>query len=126
VCPSPSTQGGERLSGGPGRRYPHRAQGCTPIRDLSAFSSDTDAGALRRELKADSNLREVSSISLLEAMASSHPIVATSISPAAGLIRHEKTGLFVDVRSPWQMAGAKTRFALEPESAIRCSSFASE
>ena len=71
-------------------------------------------------------LREGLSISLLEAMAASCPIVATSILPNAELIEQEKTGLLVDVRSPGQMAGAIMQFAREPGLALRCGSAARE
>jgi glycosyltransferase involved in cell wall biosynthesis len=84
------------------------------------FRSDIPGLLGGMDLFVTTSLREGLSISLLEAMAASLPIVATRIPPNAELIEHEKTGLLVEVRSPGQVAGAIARFAREPELAMRC------
>lgn len=71
-----------------------------------------------------SSLWEGLSISLLEAMASAKPIVATSIGPNAELIDHELTGLLVEPRSPEKLAGAVVKFIREPELAQKCAAAA--
>ena len=67
-----------------------------------------------------SSLSEGLSISILEAMASSKPIVATSILPNAELIEHEVTGLLVPPRNPEALAAAILRFFNEPSLAKQC------
>lgn len=71
-----------------------------------------------------SSLWEGLSISLLEAMASAKPIVATSIGPNTELIEHEETGLLVEPKSSEQLAGALARFIQEPDLARHCASAA--
>lgn len=61
------------------------------------------------------SLREGLSISLLEAMASAKPIVATSIEPNLELIAHESTGLLVPLRAPAEMAQAVKRLIDHPD-----------
>ena len=75
------------------------------------FRSDIPGLLGGMDVFVTASLREGLSISVLEAMAASRPIVATCIPPNAELIEHEMTGLLVDIRSPSQMAGAITRFA---------------
>ena len=71
-----------------------------------------------------SSLWEGLSISLLEAMASATPIIATSIGPNAELIDHERTGLLVEPRSPEELAEAVVKFIMDPELAQRCATAA--
>jgi glycosyltransferase involved in cell wall biosynthesis len=66
------------------------------------------------------SLREGLSISLMEAMASSLPIVSTNILPNAELIEHEVTGLLVPPKQPEQVALAIARFISDPDLAQRC------
>lgn len=72
------------------------------------------------------SLREGLSISLLEAMAATRPIIATSIPPNAELIQNEQSGLLVEPKSAEQIAMAIIRFIREPELARRCSVSARE
>ena len=61
------------------------------------------------------SLWEGLSISLMEAMASSLPIVTTNILPNAELIEHEVTGLLVPPKQPEQVALAIARFVSDPD-----------
>lgn len=72
------------------------------------------------------SLWEGLSISLLEAMASSRPIVTTNILPNAELIKHEVTGLLVSPQSPDQVAKAIARFVFEPNLAQQCATAAKQ
>jgi glycosyltransferase involved in cell wall biosynthesis len=84
------------------------------------FRTDIPQLLSSMDIFVTTSLREGLSISLLEAMASARPIVATSIPPNAELIEHEKTGLLVDIHSPEQVAGAIMRYLREPELAASC------
>lgn len=70
------------------------------------------------------SLWEGLSISLLEAMATARPIVASGILPNAELIEHGLTGLLVPPRSPEQIAQAIARFVRQPDLAQACASAA--
>ncbi|MGB8983002.1 MAG: glycosyltransferase, partial [Anaerolineales bacterium] len=90
------------------------------------FRTDIPQLLSSMDIFVTTSLREGLSISLLEAMASARPIVATSIPPNAELIEHEKTGLLVDIHSPEQAANAVLRFVAEPEVAANYGSSARE
>ncbi len=76
------------------------------------------------DIYVTSTIREGLSISILEAMASAKPIVATSIGPNRELIEHEVTGLLVEPKSPEQLAHALTRFIEDPNLARDCAAAA--
>jgi glycosyltransferase involved in cell wall biosynthesis len=88
------------------------------------FSRDIPAFLAGVDIYASASLREGLSISLLEAMATATPVIATSISSNSELIEHEVTGLLVPVRSPEQIAQSIARYASDPELARRCASAA--
>jgi len=72
------------------------------------------------DIFVSTSLWEGLSISLLEAMASAKPIVATNILPNAELIEHEVTGLLVPPKNPEEVAKAIVRFVNDPDLAQRC------
>ena len=83
------------------------------VEDIASFLAAVDYFAI-------ATLTEGMSISLLEAMASAKPVVATSIPPNQELIHNKTTGLLVPVNSPTAMANAITRFMKNPVLAARC------
>jgi glycosyltransferase involved in cell wall biosynthesis len=54
-------------------------------------------------------------LTVLEAMASGTPVVATSVGGMVDSVIHEQTGLLVEQRSPEQIAAAVERLIVEPE-----------
>lgn len=72
------------------------------------------------DMYVTASLWEGLSISIMEAMASARPIVATAIMPNAELIEHEVTGLLVPPRAPEQLAQAMARFLRDPGLARQC------
>jgi glycosyltransferase involved in cell wall biosynthesis len=82
-------------------------------KDIPAFLAALD-------IFASPSLWEGLSISILEAMAASKPIVSTSILPNAELIENEITGLLVPPRSPEGIAEAIARFVRDPGLRRRC------
>jgi len=71
-------------------------------------------------------LTEGLSISLLEAMATRCPIIATDIPANSEVITHQETGLLVSVAAPDEIADAMLRFIREPELASACSANAQQ
>jgi glycosyltransferase involved in cell wall biosynthesis len=86
---------------------------CGFIKNIPEFLAGID-------ILISSTIREGLSISLLEAMASTKPIVATSILPNVELIEHEVTGLLVPPRDPKVLAESILRFVTEPDLAQSC------
>lgn len=72
------------------------------------------------------SLREGLSIALLEAMAASKPIVATTIGSNMEVIEHEQDGLLVPTKSPDTLAEAILRLAINPELRNRLARIARE
>lgn len=58
------------------------------------------------DVYVNSSISEGISLTLLEAMAASRPIVATRVGGTAEVVDHDVTGLLVPSRSPGQLAGA--------------------
>ena len=83
-------------------------------RDIPAFLAGID-------VFVTPTLSEGLSISLLEAMVTARPIVATSILPNMELIEHKVTGLLAPVQSPEGIAQAIATFVQKPELAQHCS-----
>jgi len=88
------------------------------------FRTDIPAFLANLDIFVSPSLWEGLSISIMEAMAASRPIVTTSILPNAELIEHEETGLVIPPRDPEQLAQAIARFANEPALAQRCATAA--
>lgn len=87
---------------------------------MPGFRTDVADILRASDIYITTSLREGLSISVLEAMASGKPIVATDIPPNAELVKHESTGLLVPVRSPEAVAKAIARFVHEPGLAAEC------
>lgn len=58
---------------------------------------------------------EASPLSVLEAMASALPVVATDVGDVARIVRHDETGLIVPARSPAALADALEQLLCQPE-----------
>lgn len=94
----------------------HLAEQC----HLPGFRQDIPMFLASLDIFVSSSLWEGLSISLLEAMATARPIVATSILPNAELIEPEVTGLLVPPQDPASLARAMARFIHEPTLAAHC------
>ena len=90
------------------------------------FRSDIPEFLSALDVFVSPSLWEGLSISILEAMAASKPIVATNIMPNQELIEHEQTGLLVDTHAPAQIAEAVLRFLDDPKLARTCGQNARE
>jgi glycosyltransferase involved in cell wall biosynthesis len=92
--------------------------------EFLGFYRDIPALLSALDIFVSPSLWEGLSISILEAMATGLPIVATNIAPNMELIEHEVSGLLVATKSPIQVAEAINRFVMNPEFAERCGSAA--
>jgi glycosyltransferase involved in cell wall biosynthesis len=84
------------------------------------FQSDIPGFLSALDVFVTPTLREGMSISLLEAMAATKPIVASSIPQNREVIEDGVTGLVVPTSNPLAIARAIARFAKDPELARAC------
>lgn len=100
--------------------------GLTSHVQFLGFRNDIPDFLASLDIFASPSLWEGLSISIMEAMAASRPIVTTTILPNAELIEPEVTGLLVPPRQPEEVAQAIARFAHDPALAQRCATAACE
>jgi sugar transferase (PEP-CTERM/EpsH1 system associated) len=86
---------------------------------LSGERSDIDAVLRGLDCFALPSLAEGISNTILEAMASGLPVIATAVGGNADLVSHGRTGLLVAAADPEAMARAIVQLASEPQRAAR-------
>ena len=90
-----------------------RLLGYQPQHVVSELLRDADVVVLPSVVTGEGMMEGIP-VSLMEALATGKPVVATAVSGVAELVRHEETGLLVPQRDPTALADALERLAREP------------